>query len=352
MNISVFLITLFSCIFYWLAGLLLYYRYRHLHVNYLKRVGYSLFLQGLLPLSFLPQAFFEDSSFSNLLTIFAVIAGSSTLLGLLLFSWNLKIHQKGSIPNRYLGLLIFLGLAISQVITGTVVEYNGQEWIIERGLFVRLILFGATGWIMFELIRVFYIGTKISNKFWSYVAFTYPIGLGIGFIMLAFREQLPFQTVTYQIPAAIGSAIFCIAIIKDPKLLIIPSIKISRVTLAMRNSGIAKLNLPDDPKSIEESVLTTAAITGITNIIQEIAGKEKLPPTLGYADYSIGIYPAKKIFLYTISNGTHPLLDGFLSYLSEKWDNLTLATDKNDYTYYESEFKKDIQEILGSFVSF
>ncbi|MDH5401748.1 MAG: hypothetical protein OEY49_04580, partial [Candidatus Heimdallarchaeota archaeon] len=63
-------------------------------------------------------------------------------------------------------------------------------------------------------------------------------------------------------------------------------------------------------------------------------------------------YPAKKIFLYTISNGTHPLLDGFLSYLSEKWDNLTLATDKNDYTYYESEFKKDIQEILGSFVSF
>ena len=254
----------------------------------------------------------------NFLAIFGAL---TTLIGLMLVTWSLKIHQTGTIPQRYIILLVFFGISLSQIITGSEVVLVDGQWLILRGTLVRILMFGGTGWITFELLRVFLTGASKVDSVWSKLSLAYPIGIIMSFIMLTLRENLPFAFTAYQIPTAIGSLILVIAIIKDPALLITAKTELSLVVLADRLSGMAILSYPDEELNKAKTSLTAAAITGISNIIKEISGKKDLPPNLGYADYIIGIYPSATLMLYSISTGQHPLMEALLKNLADTLDN-------------------------------
>ncbi|MCH8907646.1 MAG: hypothetical protein IH840_11195, partial [Candidatus Heimdallarchaeota archaeon] len=343
-------ITFFAGIGTITSAILLYVKFRPLGVRHLNFVSLGMVMLGLLPLSFTPQAFLLEEKYSDFMTVLTIIGAVSTISGLMMITWNLKIHQTVEIPKRFVLLLPIYGIIISQIITGSKVTWDGETWVIVRPTLVRVLLFSGTAWILIELMIVFYVGLRVSNDPWYWLAIALPVGLMASYVLLALRETLSFSLVFYQIPTGLATIAFSISIIKAPQLLIIPTIKVQSITIALRDSGLSTLTFPDSSDQSDKSMLNAAAITGITGLIKQIAGKENLPPTLGYADFIIKIYPEDTIFIYSISNGEHPLLDGFVSLLTKKWakrmEDFTGKITPSDRT----EFNEDILRTLKIFI--
>lgn len=315
----------------------------------MKMVSLGIVLQAGLPLSFIPQAFFEGEQYSDLITISAIMGAITLLIGMLLTVWNLQVHQTVSVPKRYLVLILLAGFSMGWVIIGTEVTWTGESWIIERNNAIRLLMYGPVVWILAEFIRLFIQGATRNPSKWAKIAVAYPSSVIVSFILLVFREELPFPTSFYQFPSALGALALVVALAKDPTSLIIPDIKLEKVILAQRISGLAAISFPED-QDIQFS-LTSAALQGIFAIIKEILGREELPPKLGYADYTNGVYPGNENLIFAISTGAHPLLDGIFSYLISKWDRPVINSDGSLDAESQREFVYQLRSELHLFIS-
>lgn len=351
MLLFIFISSLLTSMVIIVVSGLLFFHVKELQAKHLNQVSFGLFLQAMLPFSFIPQGLFEGSSYEFIMTIIAQIGATLFMIGLLIFTWNLKIHQSVIIPKRYIGLVFIIGFIVAIVLYNTKVMWINNTWVIERSVTTRLLLVICLTWVIIEDIFLFANSIRYSRTKWDYIPIAYVIGLALSFVMLMLRENLGLPSTAYHIPTSIGGSLFVIALSKSPQTMIIPSVKVSNIILAHRESGIGVVHFSNDKTEENDLFLTANALSGIVQIIKEIAGKPNLPQKLGYADYSIGIYPVENIFIYSISNGSHPLLDGLLANLATSLDKYFVNYSGLLDNHIEEEFKLNIQQNMGIFLS-
>ncbi len=330
------------------GGVLLYLKTRHLNAKHLKMFSLGIILQAGLPLSFIPQAFLEDESYTGFITIIAILGAITLLVGMLLTVWNLQIHQVAVIPERFLILILLAGFSMGWIIIGTEVHWDGSMWSIKRNNAIRLLMYGPVAWILIEYLRLFIKSARRNPSRWTKVAIAYPASYIISFVLLVFREELPFATSFYQFPSALGALALVLALTYDPTSLIIPNILLEKVILAQRSSGLAAISYP--PEDEIQHSLTSAALQGIFAVIREISGREELPPRIGYADYTIGVYPGTENSIFAITTGTHPLLDGIFRHLLTKWDKPVISPNGSINSELQNEFAEEITHSLQIFI--
>lgn len=329
------------------SSLVLYLNIRKYKAQHLNLVALGLFLQAMLPLSFVPQAFLADTSQDVLISSLAIFGADMLLIGFLLTIWNLKIHQNAEIPRRFILMVLLTGFSLGWVIIGTHATFDGS-WEIVRSSEIKLVMFGPVGWMLAEMFRVFYKGYKASRSTWGKLIIAYPLSLFVSFVLLALREQLPFSNAFYQLWTGFGAIFLAVALVRYPDALVLPNIKVSAVILMEKESGVAIARFPDEDD--DRTQLTSAALSGTLEIIREISGKDHLPPKLGYVDYTIGVYPHGLNSSFCISTGEHPLLTGLMILLSQRWNVRVRESDGSINNKYVREFQDDVRESLGIFI--
>ncbi len=330
------------------GGTLLYLKTRHLNTKHLKLFSLGIVLQAGLPASFIPQAFLEGENYKSLITDMAIAGAITLLIGMLLTVWNLQIHQTATVPQRFLLLILFAGFSMGWIMIGTEVNWDGTIWRIERNSAIRLLMYGPVAWILLEYLRLFIQSAKRNPSKWAKIAVSYPASYIISFLLLVFREELPFSTSFYQFPSALGALTLVLALIYDPTALIIPDISVEKVILAQRTSGLTAISYPPE-EEIQHS-LTSAGLQGIFALIREISGREELPPRLGYVDYTIGVYPGNVNSIFAITTGTHPLLDGIFNHLIKKWDIPVISSNGAIDADMQEEFAEEVINSLNIFI--
>ncbi|RMG38731.1 MAG: hypothetical protein D6732_04850 [Methanobacteriota archaeon] len=348
-NVPTLIYSGLSSIMIILGGLLLYLKTNSLNTRHLKLVSLGIVLQAGLPVSFIPQAFLEGNQYTEIITFAAILGAITLLIGMVLTVWNLQVHQAANVPQRFLVLLLLAGFSMGWIIIGTEVNWDGTNWIIKRNNAIRLLMYGPVAWILVEYLRLFINGARKNPSKWAKVAILYPTSYLISFFLLVFREELPFPTSFYQFPSAMGALALVLALTYDPTSLIVPDIVLEKVILAQRSSGLAAVSYPIE-QEIQHS-LTSAGLQGIFAVIKEISGRDELPPKLGYADYTIGVYPGKENSIFAISTGSHPLLDGIFKNLIAKWDIPIIGSNGSISGEHQDTFAADIHSKLRIFLS-
>lgn len=351
MDVPVLIYSLATSTAIIISSLLLYFNTRKYRTRYLNLISAGVGLQAMLPLSFTPQGLFFAQEYAAIITALAITGACLFIIGLTIMIWNLQIHQKGAIPNRYHFLLFAAGGVVTSIILGTEVTLSNGSWIIARDTTTRIVMFGMTAWLILEFLVVFVQGVRDKPSLAEIVSLAYPVGIILSFTFLAFRENLPFTNNFYNVPTAIGGVIFSLALMANPTILMLPNVNVKSVILANRTSGVTLMTYPRELHASSSSNLTTAALTGILSLIQEISGKDQLPKSLGYADYHIGIFPAQEIFIYSVSDGTHPLMQGLLEVLVIIWSEKTPYEGGSISEELHHAFSQEVQETLRIFLS-
>ncbi len=338
----------FSTIVIVVSSSILYTNIRKYRVQHLNLVAMGLLMQAMLPLSFIPQALISDPSYADILTVLTILGAQLFMLGSLLAVWNLQIHQSNFIPTRFYAIILSVGFVMAGIVADTRVVFDGTEWIIHRSDLSRLMIFIPTAWMLIEQFRLFYKGVKVTDSVWGRLALGYPLGMFGSLFFLAFRENLPFANTFYQVWSGVGAVALSVSLMKQPDVLILPVVRVSTVLLVESKSGLAITQYPD--LETHDAHLTSAALSGILELVREISGRDDLPPKLGYVDYTIKVHPNEVNTIYCITNGDHPLLDGILNLVSNRWNHTVKQEDGVITSESIEEFQADIDRSLGIFL--
>ncbi|MCY3413955.1 MAG: hypothetical protein INQ03_20095 [Candidatus Heimdallarchaeota archaeon] len=280
---------------------------------------------------------FLGKEFSTLRQILGTIQITAASFGFLLIWYALNNLSGEGLYGRKYWLVIssLFGLGYSANGFTSVWDPSIEDWVISYSpTWSVFLLAGPLFWIMLEILII----TKKSLNYASDdnkgVYRSVFIGWFMGsltIIVLIIERVIASNSALYLVFAALGFVIISLSLRKDPYALVPRTIKGQSLVISNRTSGVPVLIhqfKEMDEDSVDNSVLFSGAMKGILTLLNELTGREDLPESFGYVDYTIIIEKSNNYIAYFICyRSTNPVKAALIDILG-KIENIGLRPDK------------------------